>query len=93
MKVRTSAQLLHLIGTIESKRENIGVVVLTATPFSCKMRVNRNEWICRNRCLHACREERGCDVRGIASFLRDNQTRQKPRSQAVPGLFGTYSPE
>lgn len=40
----------------------MGVVALTATPFSCRMRVNKDEWICRNRRFHACREERGCDV-------------------------------
>lgn len=40
----------------------MGVVALTATPFSCRMRVNKDEWICRNRRFHACREERGRHV-------------------------------
>ena len=48
----------------------MGVVALTATPFSCRMRVNKDEWICRNRRFHACREERGRHVYWKRDCLR-----------------------
>ena len=62
--------------------------VLQSAIFSCIMQTAYRFVGVELRFRHpASRKHGGCHVRGIASFLREGQTRQKPRSRLAPGLL------
>ena len=62
--------------------------VLQSAIFSCIMQTAYRFVGVELRFRHpASRKHGGCHVRGIASFLREGQTRQKPRSCLAPGLL------